>query len=108
MIDIVPAPEVIIQPAGTVQVYDVAFGTAAILYTNPVMPGHTGEVPVIGPGVAGVAGLTVMETELLVAVVGVAQGAFDVSITFTTSPFTSVVVVNVALLIPAFAPFTCH
>ena len=59
VIAFVPAPDVTIQPVGTAQVYDVAFGTAVILYVNPVIPGHTGVVPVIDPGVAGGAGLTV-------------------------------------------------
>jgi hypothetical protein len=38
---------------------------------------------------------------LLVAVVGVAQGALEVSITCTTSPLTRDDVVNVGLLVPA-------
>lgn len=33
-----------------------------------VAPGHTGEVPVIGPGVAGVPGLTVTGTLLAILV----------------------------------------
>ena len=83
-------------------------GTAAMLYTNPARPGQTAAVPVIGPGVTGVAGLTVIGILLLVAVVGVAQGAFEVNITLIISPFTRDEVVKVALLVPAFTPFTCH
>lgn len=37
----------------------VALATAEILYTNPLVEGHTGEPPVIEPGVNGIAGLTV-------------------------------------------------
>ena len=72
------------------------------------MPGQTGLVPPIAPGIAGAGGLTVIVVLLLVAVVGDAQGAFEVSITCTTSPFTRDDVVNVELLVPAGAPFTCH
>ena len=72
------------------------------------MPGQTGLVPAMGPGVAGTGGLTIIVMLLLVAVVGDAQGAFDVSITRTTSPFTRDDVVNVGLLVPTFEPFTCH
>ena len=72
------------------------------------MPGQTGLVPVIVPGVTGVAGLTVIATGVLVAVVGEAHVAFDVSITVTTSPFASEVVLNDELFVPAFTPFTCH
>ena len=45
---------------------------------------------------------------LLVAVVGDAQGAFEVIITCTTSPFTRDDVVNVGLLVPTLEPFSCH
>jgi hypothetical protein len=79
-----------------------------MLYVNPVVPGQTGDGPVIGPGVAGVAGFTVIGIPVLVAVVGDAQVAFDVSITVTTSLFARVEVINVGLFDPAFIPFTCH
>ena len=59
VIAFVPAPAVIVHPVGTVQLYDDAFGTAAMLYPTPVVPGQTGVVPVIGPGTTGVPGLTV-------------------------------------------------
>jgi hypothetical protein len=59
VIEVVPAPDVIVHPAGTVHVYDVALATAEMLYVNPVVPGHTGVVPVITPGVAGVPAPTV-------------------------------------------------
>ena len=52
--------------------------------------------------------VTVIIIELEVAVVGEAQATLEVMITFTTSAFTNVVVVNTAELIPAFTPFTCH
>jgi hypothetical protein len=51
-------------------------------------------------------GLTDMVIVLLVAVVAVAQEEFDVMVRATTAPFASVVVVNVAELEPAAAPFT--
>ena len=72
------------------------------------MPGHTGEVPVIDPGVTGGGGFTVMATPLLVAVAGVAQIAFDVSITLTTSPFAKLVVLKFGLLVPTLLPLICH
>jgi hypothetical protein len=46
--------ELPLQPDGNVQVYDVAFGTSAILYVCSV-PWHTGVFPVIVPGVPGFA-----------------------------------------------------
>ena len=52
---------------------------------------------------------TVIAIVLLVAGLPVAQGvAFEVRITFTKSPFASVVEANVLLLVPALTPFTCH
>ena len=57
----VPAPAVTVQPVGTVHTYPftLALATAEMLYVKPVMPGQTGVVPVIVPGLAGVPGLTV-------------------------------------------------
>ena len=66
--DVVPAPAVILHPAGTAHVYVVAFGTAAMLYVWPVNPGHWVAVPVIAPGVAGVPGFIVTGSELAVLV----------------------------------------
>ncbi len=68
MIEFVPEPVVIDHPLGTVQLYDVALGTAVTLYTCPDNAGHCETVPIITPGVAGVAGLTVTgkEAEALV------------------------------------------
>ena len=43
-----------------------------------------------------------------VAVDVVMQLAFDVMITVTWSPLTSVLVVKVGELVPAFTPFICH
>src|SRR5207249_1616747 len=45
---------------------------------------------------------------LLVTVTGDAHVALEVRTTDTTSPFAKAVVVNVALLVPAFVPFTVH
>ena len=75
------------------------------------------EVPeqIIFPGLAAMltegvrTGFTVIVMTLLVAGLPVAQGvAFEVRITFTKSPFASVVEANVLLLVPALTPFTCH
>jgi hypothetical protein len=53
-------------------------------------------------------GLTVMARELDIADAGDAQVAVDVIVHVTAAPLVSVVVVNVALLVPALAPFTFH
>jgi hypothetical protein len=50
--EIVPCPELIVQPAGTDHVYIVASVTAAILYVL-IELAHTVVNPVIGPGAAG-------------------------------------------------------
>jgi hypothetical protein len=57
---------------------------------------------------AGKLGFTVIVTALLVAGLPVAHIAFDVITTVTTSLLDKVLVVNVALLLPAFTPFTFH
>ena len=62
VIELVPAPAVIVQPDGTVHVYVVALATAAIEYVCPVTPGHCAAVPVIVPGVDGVPFPTVTAT----------------------------------------------
>ena len=54
------------------------------------------------------AGFTVMVMPVEVAVVVVGQEAFDVITQVTICPLVSVLVVNVALLVPAFVPFTFH
>jgi hypothetical protein len=55
--EVVPCPEVIVQPAGTFQTYPVAPETAGIEYTNPVATGQIEfACPAAGEGVAGVAG----------------------------------------------------
>ena len=56
----------------------------------------------------GVTELVVMVMTLLVAVAVVVQLALDVMITLTWSPLASVLDVNVAELVPAFTPLTCH
>ena len=45
---------------------------------------------------------------LLVAVVGLAQVAFDVSTQVTTCPLVKAFVVNVGEFVPAFTPATFH
>jgi len=57
---------------------------------------------------AGRFGFTVIVIVFDVAGEPVAQVAFDVMTTFTISPLFNVVVVKVALFVPAFEPFTCH
>lgn len=57
---------------------------------------------------AGRFGFTVIVIVFDVAGEPVAQVAFDVMMTLTMSPLFNVVVVNVVLFVPAFAPFTCH
>lgn len=54
------------------------------------------------------AGLTVMVMPVDVAVVVVAQAALDVITQVTICPLVNVVVVNVALFVPALVPFTFH
>jgi hypothetical protein len=73
-------------------------------------PAHIGLVPEVSAiATEGTStGFTVMVMPALVAVVGLAQVALEVSIQVTTWPLVNVVVVNVALLVPAFTPFTCH
>ncbi len=58
-------------------------------------------------GVAGVA-FTVMVRLFDVAVVGLAQGEFDVMITEITSPLLSAEVANVGLFVPVLFPFLRH
>jgi hypothetical protein len=57
---------------------------------------------------AGKLGFTVVVMLLDVEGEPFTQGALDVKTTLTTSPFAKLVVVNVALLVPAFEPFTSH
>jgi len=68
VIEFVPDPAVILHPAGNVHIYDVAFGTAVILYVRAVLLIHCSVAPVMLPGVAGAAGLTVT-AKLLAALV---------------------------------------
>ena len=71
-------------------------------------PGHT-EVVFVAMVTEGVtAELIVIVMALDVAVVGDAQLAVEVMTHVTTAPVVSVVVVNVALLVPALVPFTFH
>ena len=73
-------------------------------------PAHSGLLPPVckmeTPGVTF--GFTVIVIVFDVAVVGLAQLAFDVSTQETTCPFVSVEVVKVVLFVPAFAPSTFH
>ena len=57
---------------------------------------------------AGKLGFTVVVMLFDVAGDPVAHVAFDVITTLTASLFASVVVVNVALFVPAFTPFSFH
>jgi len=56
----------------------------------------------------GVTELVAIAITLLMAVAVVVQLAFEVMMTPTWSLFASVLEVNIAELVPAFAPFTCH
>ena len=49
----VVAPETMVAPAGTVQVYPVAPGMTCTEYTTPVCPWQTGVVPVMTPAALG-------------------------------------------------------
>ncbi len=57
---------------------------------------------------AGVTELEVIVIALLIAVVGTAQAALDVMITFTWSLLLRELVIKFGELVPAFTPFTCH
>ena len=57
---------------------------------------------------AGLIGFTVTVIGLLVPVGWLLQFTFVVRMQATTSRFAKVLVVKVALFVPAFAPFTCH
>jgi hypothetical protein len=63
VIEVVPWPVLTVAPAGTVHVYVVAPLTAEIEYATPLAPAQTEELPVIGPGVAGVAVETVTASD---------------------------------------------
>jgi hypothetical protein len=72
-------------------------------------PGHiapTGFAAIVT--LTGKFGLTVMVIVFEVAGLPVAQIAFEVSIHVTKSVFANVVLVYVSLLLPTFAPFSCH
>jgi hypothetical protein len=74
------------------------------------LPAHSGFVPdVIAIVTDGVKiGFTVIAIELDVAVAGLTQLAFEVSIHVITSVFTNVVLVNILAFVPVFAPFIFH
>ena len=57
---------------------------------------------------AGRFGFTVIASVFEVSGEPVTHVALDVMIHVTASAFARVVELNVALLVPAFAPFTCH
>ncbi len=73
-------------------------------------PAHIGFVPLVKAieteGIRTRFTTTFIEFE--VAVVGMAQVAVDVIIQLTVCPFVKLDVVNIALLLPALAPFTNH
>ena len=58
VIAVVPPPEVIVQPAGTVQLYVLAFNTLEMLYTWLVRLVHCVVSPAIARGDKGAPGLT--------------------------------------------------
>jgi hypothetical protein len=62
--DVVPCPVPIDDPPGTPHIYEVANGTAEMLYVTPVWPEQTVVGPVMAPGVAGI-WFTVSEDGLL-------------------------------------------
>ena len=53
VIELLPAPAVIVPPVGTVQLYPVAPDTVGTEKVTPVAPGHTADDPVIGDGTTG-------------------------------------------------------
>ena len=82
-------------------------GVAVNVTEDPVQVGFVPDV--IAIDTAGTrTGFTVMVIPVLVAVVGLAQVAFDVSTQVTTCPFVKAVVVNVDEFVPAFTPSTFH
>jgi len=89
-----------------VQLYEIAPATVEMLYV-PELLVVTEPEPLMAPGVAG-AEFTVMAMLFDVAVVVLAQAAFEVRIQVTTSPFAKVDEVKVAELVPTLAPFTFH
>jgi hypothetical protein len=73
-------------------------------------PAQLGFVPVVKAIVTDGVTLEVLliVIEFEVAVADVAQVALEVNIHATISPLANVVLVNVALLVPALVPFTVH
>ena len=66
-------------------------------------------VPLVVLAVQGpVVPVMVIVMPLLVAVAGLGQAALEVMTQVTIAPLVRVVVVNVALLVPAFTPLTFH
>ena len=53
--EFVPVPDARVAPVGMVQLYDVAFVTDPTEYETPLSPGVICGVPVMVPGVAGIA-----------------------------------------------------
>ena len=80
-----------------------------MLYVKDPRAGHTGELPVMVPGVTGIAGFTVVVISLLNTVGGAAQTAFEIISTVILSPFTRVEVEKFGLLVPTFVvPLSFH
>lgn len=79
-----------------------------VLLKVTLWPGQIVVVEAVIAIVGVTAAVTVMVTALDVAVVGLAQGALDVSTQVTTSPLARVILVYVAELVPTLLPFNFH
>ena len=82
-------------------------GVAVNVSDEPAQVGFVPEVNAIDT--AGTSnGFTVIVIPVLVAVVGLAQVAFDVNTQVTICPLVKVEVMNVDEFVPAFTPLTFH
>ena len=73
-----------------------------------LVPAHIAVVPVVMETVGVTLAFTVIVTLFEVAVATEVQVAFEVKTQETICPFVKVLVVNVALFVPEFTPFTFH
>jgi hypothetical protein len=72
------------------------------------VPAHTVVLLIETEKVGAVLVVTVIVSELLLTVSGVAHAALLIIVQLTASLFAMPVLVNVALLVPAFVPFIFH